>query len=239
MHLPPLVNGRILNRYKRFLADVVLESGEKVTVHCPNTGSMRGCWEPQAPVQLSVSDNLKRKYRYTLERVDMGAGWVGVNTMRVNPVVCEGITQGAVAELAGYTTLRTEPAFNVDGHAGSRFDAALLNAGDEVQAYVEIKNTTLFDGEKISFPDAVTERGRKHLELLEIAVQRGFRAAIVFAVNRPEGEWFEAAADIDPEYSDTLDAVCETGVEAIVVRLVHGPQSIEVGGSNRWDPANA
>lgn len=239
MQLPPLVNGRILNRYKRFLADVVLESGETITAHCPNTGSMKGCWEPQAPVQLSVSDNPKRKYRYTLERVDMGAGWVGVNTMRVNPVVCEGIRAGAVAELAGYSALKTEPAFNAEGHAGSRFDAALLDEDDQPQAYVEIKNTTLFDGDIISFPDAVTERGRKHLNLLEIAVSRGHRAVILFAVNRPEGQWFEAAADIDPQYAETLAEVCDAGVEAIVVRLVHGPESIEVAGSNHWDPANA
>lgn len=239
MLLPPLVNGRILNRYKRFLADVVLENGEQVTVHCPNTGSMKGCWEPQAPVQLSESNNPKRKYRYTLERVDMGAGWVGINTMRVNPIVCEGIRDGAVAQLSGYPTLKTEPKFNVAGHPDSRFDAVLLDASDAPAVYIEIKNTTLFDGEIVSFPDAVTERGRKHLELLAVAASQGFRAVILFAVNRPEGQWFEAAADIDPAYADTLAAVCEQGVEAIVVRLHHGAQSIEVKGSNSWNADTA
>jgi len=239
MQLPELVNGRILNRYKRFLADVVLENGEQITVHCPNTGSMRSCWQENAPVQLSVSDDPKRKYRHTLERVDMGAGWVGVNTMRVNPVVCEGIEAGRVESLNGYATLKTEPRFDADGHPGSRFDAVLLDADDNPRVYVEIKNSTLFEDGMIRFPDAVTERGRKHLQLLEIAVDRGHRAAIVFAVNRPEGEWFEAASAIDPAYADTLEAVCENGVEAIVVRLVHDEQSIRVGGSNTWVPSTA
>jgi len=234
MQLPELINGRIINRYKRFLADVVLESGETITVHCPNTGSMRSCWQVDAPVQLSVSDDPKRKYPHTLERVDMGAGWVGVNTMRVNPVVCEGIRAGAVESLKGYASLKTEPRFDAEGHPGSRFDAMLLDDDESPQAYVEIKNTTLFEEGVIRFPDAVTERGRKHLKLLEVAVERGYRAAIVFAVNRPEGEWFEAAAQIDPEYADTLEDVCENGVEAVVVRLVHDEQSIRVGGSNVW-----
>ncbi|MES9956115.1 MAG: sugar fermentation stimulation protein SfsA, partial [Sedimenticola sp.] len=113
MLLPPLTRGRIIKRYKRFLADVVLDDGSQVTAHCPNTGSMRGCWEPDAPVQLSHSDNPKRKLAWTLERVDMGKGWVGVNTARTNAVVAEAVIEGKVPSLAGYEQLKREVKFEV------------------------------------------------------------------------------------------------------------------------------
>lgn len=233
MQLPPLTRGRILRRYKRFLADVELEGGEVVVAHCPNTGSMTSCWEPGALVEMTHSDNPKRKLRWTLERIDMGKGWVGINTARVNAIVAEGIDAGAVTELTGYGELKREPKFEAKGHPGSRFDMFLSEGGD-TDAYVEVKNATLLVGDNITFPDAVTERGRKHLELLAIAVERGYRGVIVFAVNRPEGSWFEPAWDIDPEYGDTLERVTDCGVEAIAVRLAHTADSIVVSGSSAW-----
>lgn len=233
MQLPPLTRGKILRRYKRFLSDVELESGEVVVAHCPNTGSMTSCWEPGAPVEMTHSDDPKRKLRWTLERIDMGAGWVGINTNRVNAVIAEAISAGAITELAGYAELKREPKFDAQGHPGSRFDM-LITEGTRPDAYVEVKNSTLFLDDMIQFPDAVTERGRKHLELLKIAVSRGFRGVIVFAINRPEGEFFEAAWDIDPEYAQTLDRVCDAGVEAVCARLRHGPTSVDVSGSSMW-----
>ncbi len=204
-----------------------------MVAHCPNTGAMTSCWEPGAPVELSHSDNPKRKLQWTLERVDMGHGWVGINTARVNAVIAEGIDNGAIKELTGYRELQREPRFEAQGHPGSRFDM-LLTEGNAKDAYVEVKNATLLVDKTVCFPDAVTERGKKHLELLEIAVTRGFRAAIVFAINRPEGDWFEPAWDIDQSYAQTLERVADNGVEAIVARLRHTATGIEVSGSNAW-----
>ena len=111
MKLPPLFEGRILSRYKRFLADIELPTGEIVTAHCPNTGAMTGCWSPGVAVQISASDNPKRKLKWTLERVDMGAGWVGVNTARVNQFIRSFIEENAIPTLHGYRELKSEPAY--------------------------------------------------------------------------------------------------------------------------------
>lgn len=229
MKFPPLTDGTIITRYKRFLADVELANGEVITAHCPNTGRMKGCWTPGAPVQLSAADNPKRKLRWTLERVDMGAGWVGVNTARVNHIIADFIAAGAIAPLRGYEHIDKEPRYHAPGFPKSRFDL-LLGRDGRADCYVEIKNTTLLDGARIRFPDAVTERGRKHLNLLQHAAQQGHRAVLVFAVNRPEGKYFCAAADIDPAYDETLKRVRQNGVEIVVVRIRHTETGVEAGG---------
>lgn len=230
LNLPPLTTGTLIKRYKRFLADVDLPGLGVVTAHCPNTGSMASCWEPGAPVRLSRSDNPNRKLPWTLECVDMGRGWVGVNTSRVNRAIQAAIEHGSINELTGYEQVRSEPAVVFDGHPPSRFDFR-LEGGGRPPCYVEVKNTTLLLGESVQFPDAVTERGRKHLELLALAVHRGHRGVILFAVNRPEGRWFEPAAGIDPEYADTLARAVDAGVEVVVARLRHGENTLEVTGT--------
>ena len=136
MQLPPLTNGAILRRYKRFLADVELEDGTLVTAHCPNTGAMTSCWEPGAPIQLSHSDNPRRKLAWTLERVDMGQGWIGVNTMRTNPVIAEAIESGVIPSLAGYGVLRREERLEPSKHPRSRVDIH-LSEGGQADAFVE------------------------------------------------------------------------------------------------------
>ena len=229
MKFPPLTRGRILRRYQRFLADVELPGGEVVTAHCPNTGSMSGCWKPGAPAEISASDNPKRKLKWTLERVDMGQGWVGVNTGRTNQVMTWFLERGQVPGLDGYTGLRREPAYLAPGFPKSRFDALLSGSGRR-DCYVEVKNTTLYTEGAIRFPDAVTERGRKHLLLLEHAVSEGRRGVILFAVNRPEGEVFSPARLIDPDYADTLSDVTAKGVEALAVRIRHTPKGVRMGG---------
>lgn len=229
MELPPLTRGRILRRYKRFLADVELEGGENVTAHCPNTGSMEGCWAPGAPVELSHSDDPRRKLPWTLERVDMGRGWIGVNTSRVNAIVAEAVERGAVPALAGYDTLRREPRYHAPGFPESRFDLLLGDSRRRPDCYVEIKNATLLRGEAVAFPDAVTARGLKHLELLAHAAEQGFRAVILYAVNRPEGVFFRPAREIDPDYADVLARVMDGGVEVLALRFRHAPEAIEVG----------
>ena len=228
--LPPLTDGKILKRYKRFLADVQLNDGRMITAHCPNTGSMTACWKPGAPVQLSYSENPKRKLAWTLERIDMGHGWIGVNTGRVNHIVAAAIRSQRIPQLAGYKHIQKEPTFDIDGHPKSRFDI-LLTDGATSNAYVEVKNTTLLTDKAILFPDAVTERGRKHLELLQEAVKLGFRGVILYALNRPEGEYFEPAWDVDPEYGHTLERVVAGGVEVLVVRLKHLADRVTVAGT--------
>lgn len=228
MQLPPLINGWMLNRYKRFLADVELEDGRRVVAHVPNTGRMTGCWAPGAPVQLSHSNNPRRKLAWTLERVDMGDGWIGVNTVRVNAVVAEGIREGRVPSLAGYRSLRREVTPS-EVFGNSRIDL-LLEDGPAEPAYVEVKNTTLLHDDALCFPDAITERGRRHL--LELARLRsaGFRAVILFALNRPEGRCFKPAEEVDAAYASTLRQVMEQGVEVLALRLRHTETGIDAAG---------
>jgi len=228
MQLPSLLRGRILRRYKRFLADVELEDGRTVTAHCPNTGTMRSCWEPGAPVQLSQSGNPRRKLAWTLERVDMGSGWIGVNTGLVNAVMAEGIAAGRIPTLSGYTVLKREVTVEFPGLPRGRLDIA-LREGTGPDALVEVKNVTLLEGECLSFPDAVSERARKHLDLLLAALDRGDRAAVLFALNRPEGSCFTPAAAIDPAYAQRLREVVSAGVEALAVRIRHDDLGMEVG----------
>ena len=229
MEFPPLIDGVIIARYKRFLADVRLADGQVVIAHCPNTGAMKGCWAPGAPVQLSAAANPRRKLRWTLERVDMGAGWVGVNSARVNHIIAHFITAGDIQSLHGYQRIRKEPRYRAPGFPDSRFDL-LLGGQGRADCYVEVKNTTLVEGAHLCFPDAVTERGRKHLELLQHAVRGGYRGVLVFAANRPEGNAFRAAGEVDPVYAETLERVREGGVEVIVVRIRHTESGVAWGG---------
>lgn len=228
MQLPPLTTGRILRRYKRFLADVVLDDGTEVVAHCPNTGAMTGCWTPDAPVQLSHSDNPKRKLAWTLERVDMGRGWVGVNTHRVNPVVAEAVEQGRVPGLTGYGQLRREVAVTAAGEK-ARLDL-VLEQGDTADAFIEIKCVTLLDGDRLRFPDAVSVRGLKHLDVLAGLVAEGYRAVMLYALNRPEGVAFSPADAVDPVYGARLREVAAAGVEVRALRIDHGVQTMTVGG---------
>jgi sugar fermentation stimulation protein A len=233
LNLPPLTAGTIVKRYKRFLADVELPGEGIVTAHCPNTGSMATCWQPGAPALLSHSDNPRRKLPWTLECVDMGRGWVGVNTSRVNRAIRAAVEHEAIDALRSYERIQSEPRVMFNGHPPSRFDL-LLESDGAPGCYVEVKNTTLLAGDAVRFPDAVTQRGRKHLELLSLAVERGMRGVILFAVNRPEGHWFEPAAEIDPEYAETLARVVDAGVEVVVARLRHHAGMLEVTGSRHW-----
>lgn len=226
MKLPPLTNGFILRRYKRFLADVELKDGALVTAHVPNTGRMTGCWEPGAPVQLSYSDNPKRKLAWTLERVDMGAGWVGVNTQRTNPVIEEALRQQLIPALEGYASIRREVIPPL-GNKNSRLDF-LLQQGSAADAWVEVKNVTLWQGECLRFPDAVSVRASKHLRDLRALVKTGCRGLILYALNRPEGDCFRPADAIDPDYARLLREVVDHGVEVMALRLRHRVDGIVV-----------
>jgi sugar fermentation stimulation protein A len=227
MQLPPLKQGYIQKRYKRFLADVVLDGGQMITAHCPNTGSMLGCWEPGAPVQVSHSDNPRRKLAWTLERVDMGQGWIGIHTGRTNLVIEEALKSGLITTLNGYSSICREVTF-AGQQVSSRFDFYLTGC-DRPDAWIEVKNVTLWQDDRLVFPDAVTQRGRKHLESLAEACDLGCRGIMIYALNRPEGSGFAPADHIDPDYASALRRVVqEHGVEVIAVRVAHDETSMYV-----------
>lgn len=213
MVLPrPLVEGRLIRRYQRFLADVLLEDGRVVTAHCPNSGSMRGCSAPGSVVLLSLAHNPKRRCRYTWELVRVGRIWVGINTWFANRLAAEGVLRGLVPELAGYSLFRQEVPFGDN----TRLDL-LLARGDEL-CFVEVKNVTLVEEGVAYFPDAVTNRGAKHLEELMRAHDQGHRAVVFFVVQRQDAHLFRPAAHIDPWYAATLRRAVAHGVECLAYR---------------------
>lgn len=214
--------GRLVSRYKRFLADVVMEDGRLLTVHCPNSGSMLGCREPGSQVLVSQSDRPGRKYPHTLEMVRVGATWVGINTSLTNRLVAEAIASGVVAELAGGYAIRSE----VKVSAESRLDF-LLSRGEE-RIYLEVKNCTLAAGRVAMFPDAVTLRGTKHLQELLTLRRSGCRAVVFFCVQREDVDCFRPAAHIDPVYARTLREVAEQGVEVLAYGARLNPAEIRV-----------
>lgn len=230
MKLPHLTKGIILKRYKRFFADVEFDDGSVGIAHCPNTGSMRSCWEPGAPAEVSFSDNPKRKLKWTLERVDMGNGWVGVNTHRTNPVIHEALKKGVISSISVYDQIKPEVKMEYRAEK-ARLDF-MLTTQDQPDAYVEVKNVTLWDphayGHVLTFPDAVTERGRKHLEFLSSLAGQGKRAIMLYALNRPEGEAFSPADKIDPAYGEALRKAKEGGVELIALRIRHDAVGMSV-----------
>lgn len=223
----PLIQGTLLKRYKRFLADVDI-GGETITAHCANPGSMLGLAEPGSTVWLSQSDNPKRKLKYSWElvEVDLGAGptLVGINTAHPNPLVAEAIKSNSISELSGYPSLRREVKYG----ANSRIDI-LLEDEDLRRCYVEIKNVHLMRAAgRAEFPDSVTARGAKHLGELSQMVREGHRAVMVYLVQRGDADKLSLARDIDPGYGAAFDAARQAGVEAIAYACSIAPDAIEV-----------
>lgn len=220
MILPPLVPGTLVLRYKRFLADVKLSDGSVVTVHCPNSGSMKGCATSGSPVLLSSSTNPGRKYPFTWELVQVNDYWVGINTARPNRLVHEAIVDGTIKELQSYSTIKTEVPYGEH----SRID--LLLEGPSGRCYVEVKNATLEAKSSALFPDSVTVRGQKHLNELMTVVRNGDRGVIFFTVQREDCNSVSPADLIDPEYGRLLRLALEQGVEAIAYRAKVSPVAI-------------
>lgn len=212
IYWPELVPGRLLKRYKRFLADVALDTGEVVTAHCPNSGSMTGCSQPGRTVYLSRHDNPRRKLAYTWELIDMPESLVGVNTLVPNRLVAAAIRSGLVAPLAGYPHVRSE----VKAGAHSRLDLLLSSPDAGLKCYVEIKNCTLVEGGAAFFPDAVTSRGRQHLVELESLAAGGDRCVMFFLIQRMDARQFSPADHIDPAYGRQLRQALAAGVETLV-----------------------
>lgn len=214
----PLLRGKLIKRYKRFLTDVMLESGEQVTCTCPNTGSMMGLLDAGNPVWLSVSDSPTRKYKHTwemLEAVNQAGkpARVGLNTNLPNKLVEEAILVGRIPALAGYATLKREQKYGKN----SRIDILLSDDG-KPDCYVEVKNVTLSRQAGIAeFPDAVTSRGAKHLDELADMVREGKRAVMVYLVQRSDASTFQLANDIDPAYGQAWEKATKAGVESIAM----------------------
>ncbi len=210
MKLPSgMIEGRLIKRYKRFMADIILEDDSIVTAHTPNTGRLTQCAIPGSRALISPAGNPARKLKFTLELLQVNGAWVDINTHRANRVVEESLRNGTVSELAGY---RVRPEFK---HGNSRFDFLLEGERIQDSILVEVKNVTMMCGKGACFPDAPTERGKKHLEGLEAALDEGYGSVIFFLVQRPEAEFFIPADHVDPEYGKLLRTVSAAGVKPL------------------------
>jgi len=224
----PLVPATLIKRYKRFLADVVLPSGEEITAHVANPGAMIGLAAPGSRVWLSKSANAKRKlpYSWELVEVDLGAGLelIGINTAHPNLLIAEAIAAGAVPELVGYTATRRE----VNYGKNSRVDFLLEGPG-RTPCYVEVKNVHLMRTPRLAeFPDSVTARGAKHLDELAGVTAAGARAVMLFLIQIGSAERFALARDIDPAYGAQFDRARAEGVEALARRCRLTRAGVEV-----------
>lgn len=221
----PLIPARLVKRYKRFLADVTLDTGESVTVLCPNTGAMTGLTAAGTRIWLSRSANPTRKYALTWELAEVReSGLTGVNTQHPNRIVAAALKRGAIPQLAGYEGIRPEVRYAEK----SRIDL-LLQGKDRPDCYVEIKNVHLFRGGDLAeFPDCVTDRGRRHLEDLAAMVRRGHRAVMVYLIQSNTARRFTLAADLDPAYVKSYAAARQAGVEALALACCVSTTAITV-----------
>ena len=210
LYWPDLTCGTLIKRYKRFLADVRLETGEIVTAHCANSGSMRQCAEPNRTVYLSRHDNPKRKLKYTWELIEMPESLVGVNTMVPNRLVEQSIRADRIQEVLGYDRISREVKVG-----NSRLDLRLTQESGP-DCFIEIKNCTLVENGEASFPDAVTTRGRKHLTELQQLVKNGNRCVMFFLIQRMDAKRFTPADRIDPAYGTELRKAFANQVEIVV-----------------------
>ena len=221
----PLVKGKLLKRYKRFLADVELENGDIITAHCANTGSMKTCGSPGDIVHLSYNPSPKRKLAYSWEYTETKNGYIGINTMRPNRIVEGAITEKVIPELSCYDSIRREVKYG----ESSRIDL-LLESADKLlpPCYVEIKNVTLKEEQHVAFPDAVTKRGLKHLQELSAVAKNGERAVLFFLVNRPDADSMCIASQIDPDYAQGLTDAMASGVEVFAYQVAASLEGMSI-----------
>jgi sugar fermentation stimulation protein A len=218
-----LIEGVLIKRYKRFLTDVRLLSGDEVVAHCPNTGAMTGCADPNMQVWLSASDNPKRKLGFTWELgVTEKGHWIGINTNNANKVVGEALTAQRVKSLEEYGSVQAEVRF---GQENSRIDFLLTGQG-KPDCYVEVKSVTLLEGQQGYFPDAKTVRGQKHLRELTAMVEQGHRAVLLFCVQHTGIQSVKVAEHIDPKYAQMFVRAVEAGVEVLAYACAINKQNI-------------
>ena len=219
--LKPLVHGKLIKRYKRFLADVELDSGDIVVTHCTNSGSMKTCIEVGADVYLTYVDDPKRKTKYTWEMIEINADWIGINTGIPNILVYEAIRDQKIDGLNTYTEAKREVKFE-----DSRFDVFAKN--DKEACFIEVKNVSMKVGEYARFPDSVTTRGKKHLETLIRVKESGIRAVMFYVIQRSDVSIFGPAHDIDPSYAKALKKAVENGVEVFAYQAEVKPEGINL-----------
>lgn len=219
---PPLTRARLLRRYKRFLADVEMEDGSRLTIHCPNSGSMLGCLEEGAPVYMSPSQNPKRRTPFTWEMIQISGAWIGVNTGWPNYLAARAAELQALPLFKDALSVKRE--VKVSQH--TRLD--LMVELPDGPLYVEVKNVSLVRNGQAHFPDAKTTRGAKHLEELMSLKSQGFGAAMLYTVQRPDGESFAPAQDIDPEYDRLWHQARQRGVEIVVVVVEVSPVKLRL-----------
>lgn len=230
---PELLKGTLIRRYKRFLADVRLDGGEELTIHCPNTGSMKHCAEPGDEVWFQASSNPARKYVHTWELARTRRGhYIGINTGRANELVMSAIEEDLVAEFRGYQKRERERRY---GNERSRIDILLSEHVSQPDCYIEIKSVTLLDVPVSSgigyFPDAISTRGSKHLRELMAVVEQGARGVLCFCVQHSGIREVRPAAHIDPVYSETLIQAAASGVEVIALKARLSPTGLRITGS--------
>ena len=231
---PPLIPGRLIKRYKRFLADIELETGEIITAHCPNTGPMTGVYIPDSLVRVSKSDNPKRKLAYTWEMIQIDSVWVGTNTAIPNRVVKLALEQKLFPELADrYTKVRSEVPYGQNKK--SRVDFLLSGENDRSVIYVEVKSVTLNQGNIALFPDTVTTRGQKHLQELTDLVPET-KAVMLYFINRGNCDRFAPSDTCDPLYGKLLRTAVAKGVEVLPYRFEITPEGISYLGKADFIP---
>jgi sugar fermentation stimulation protein A len=224
-----LTHGKLIKRYKRFLADVILDNGEEVVAHCTNSGSMKTCLEEGAEVYLSPVNDPKRKTKFTWEMIKINNSWVGINTSNPNALAFEIVSNNILDQLSGYTTVRREVKFE-----DSRFDVYAEN--EHEKCFIEVKNVTMKDGEYALFPDAVTSRGLKHLNTLIEVKKKGYRAVMLYVIQRTDIDKFDTAKEIDPAYAEALIKAKKQGVEVIPVMAEVSPVGIKITKVVPWVP---
>ncbi|ENZ79537.1 MULTISPECIES: DNA/RNA nuclease SfsA [Caulobacter] len=231
MKLPqPLIHGRLVSRYKRFFADLVLDDGREITAHCPNPGAMLGVKAPGQGAWVSWSDDPKRKLAYTLQMVEQGDALVGINTLLPNRLVAEALAEDLIPELSGYATIRPEVKFA----EASRVDF-LLTHPDRPPCWLEVKNCHFSRTPGLAeFPDCKAERSTRHLGDLAAQVAHGDRAVVLFVVQREDCDAFQACADLDPAFARGLDAAAKAGVEVLVYDCAMGMETVRVARRIAW-----
>ena len=251
MNFPtPLIRGRLIKRYKRFLADVVLEDGTELTAHCPNPGAMLGLNMPGLTAWLSKSPDPKRKLAYTLELVDVDGGLVGINTMHPNRLVAEALANDVIPELTGYTSHRREVKYGTNSRVDFLLEAQgrppcwleikndpsnLMRDQNPVQRlWLEVKNCHLMRTKGLAeFPDCIAARASKHLTELENMVRSGDQAMIFFVIQRNDCDTFSACSDLDPTFARRLREATDVGVEVLAYACDVRIDGIEISRKNQ------
>ncbi len=217
-------------RYKRFLADILIQDKIEVA-HVPNTGSMTSCWEEDWVCLVTESNNPARKLKYTLELTHNGVSWIGVNTANANKLVKEWLKAEILSPFLGYKKITPEKKVGA-----SRFDFFLEGHANLPDCYIEVKNVTLKLDDLAQFPDAVSERGQKHLRELVELKKAGHRACMVYVVQREDVDSFKAAQTIDPQYARLLQEAHQAGVEVYVYQCKLTEEGIEWKKELPWNP---